>query len=133
MLPAHGDNSGPAGPYRSHHPFTADAIERFWEKVVLPEDGDPDACWGWNAARKRGYGVTGANGRSYNAHIFSYLLHKGPIPQGFKIRHFKCHNPPCSNPRHLRRGTQAQNIADSRGRPHKPHFKSYASRAAALP
>ena len=64
-----------------------------------------------------GYGRIMVARVKYMAHRLSYSLNKGPIPDGYVVRH-KCDNPSCINPEHLEIGTQADNIADkvSRGR-----------------
>ena len=73
-------------------------------------------CWEWTASRARGgYGqfTTSINdGRMwYRAHRFSYVAHKGKIPEGMVIMH-SCDNPRCVNPSHLSVGTHADNIRD---------------------
>ncbi len=64
-----------------------------------------------------GYGRIMVARVKYMAHRLSYSINKGPIPDGYVVRH-KCDNPSCINPEHLEVGTQADNIADkvSRGR-----------------
>ena len=66
---------------------------------------------------RNGYGSVSHNGRTMGAHRASYLVHIGHIPDGMVVRH-ACDNPSCINPRHLRIGTQLDNIADrvERGR-----------------
>lgn len=91
-----------------------DAKGSFWEKVVIPENGDD--CWGWLAEKDQwGYGRLwlGAHNRPRRilAHRFSYLIHKGEITDGLEVLH-SCHNPECSNPSHLRLGTQKDNMQD---------------------
>lgn len=97
--------------------------DRFWRMV--DKSGGPDACWPWQGARlKAGYGVFGAgtsrtDKRNKLAHVFAYENSKSVrVPKGKVVRHWKCDNPPCCNPGHLRRGTQRRNILDSieRGR-----------------
>jgi hypothetical protein len=73
-------------------------------------------CWEWTASRARGgYGqfTTSINdGRMwYRAHRFSYVAHKGKIPEGMVVMH-SCDSPRCVNPDHLRLGTQADNMRD---------------------
>jgi hypothetical protein len=42
----------------------------------------------------------------------SYEVHHGPIPSGLLVLH-SCHNRRCVNPKHLRVGTQSDNIKEA--------------------
>jgi len=87
--------------------------DRFWAKVEKTE-----TCWLWTAWKdKNGYGglSKGAKREGYwRAHIYSYILHKGPVPEGYIVEH-KCNNPSCVNPDHLRPKTQRENVMRSSG------------------
>jgi hypothetical protein len=70
-------------------------------------------CWEWTAnADDSGYGKFKIGGRQHWAHRVSYAFFRGTIPDGLQVDH-RCHNPKCINPWHLRRRTQAANIAES--------------------
>ncbi len=90
--------------------------ERFWSKVRKSE-----GCWLWTASRfggRRGkrYGQFSAtvNGvrKTIYAHIFSYELHHGPVPEGLEVLH-SCNNGLCVRGDHLSAGTHAQNVKDA--------------------
>lgn len=84
-----------------------DPIKRFWKKV----DKGP-SCWVWIAARyKDGYGQFWFRGRMTRAHIASYQMHVGEIPDGLWVLH-KCDNPWCVRPDHLFLGTPSDNMKD---------------------
>ena len=51
------------------------------------------------------------DGKIRRAHRVSFLLNVGEIPEGMSVLH-SCDNPPCVNPRHLRLGTQQDNMDD---------------------
>lgn len=89
-------------------------IDRFWSKVAIRA---PDECWEWQAFRVKGYGRiglpgAGQNGKKGRSHMVAYEIEVGPIPDGMYVLH-SCNNPPCCNPKHLRVGTQSENMLDA--------------------
>ena len=103
---------------------TPELARRLFPKVRPMASG----CWEWTGYRERfGHGVTTIPGssRAVKAHRASYVLLRGPIPDGMFVCH-KCDNPPCCNPAHLFLGTAADNNRDMRtkGRLVPPPLKS---------
>lgn len=90
-------------------------LQRFSEKYeVNPETG----CWDWKGSISRNYGYIAGeslgNGKrepNIQAHRFSYIHYVGPVPSGMKVLH-SCNNSICVNPKHLRLGSHADNMAD---------------------
>jgi hypothetical protein len=87
--------------------------QRFWSKV--DRSGD---CWVWTASRwNSGYGqfavVSSRRGfKAIGAHVMSYVLANGPIPEGLEIMH-ACDNRLCVRPDHLSVGTHTENVQDA--------------------
>lgn len=78
-------------------------------------------CWEYCGVRgPKGYGVIKLNGKLCGAHRLSFLIHKGPIPDGLLVMH-TCDNPSCVNPEHLRLGNERDNRYDmyAKGRQQK--------------
>jgi len=81
--------------------------ERFFQKV-----DKTDSCWIWKGAlSSKGYGSFSFNRKTTLAHRYSFLIHKGPIPDGAVICH-TCDIPSCVNPEHLWAGTNSENTRD---------------------
>ena len=106
------------GCHRAREIYTPETFDDFVDK------GKKGGCWLWTGTTdKAGYGVIrkskGARNSSGRlaAHRWSYMLHKGPIPDGLHVLH-SCDNPTCVNPAHLRAGTHQDNMRDmvERGR-----------------
>jgi hypothetical protein len=71
-----------------------------------------EGCWEWKGRLIHGYGYISTKCfGSQRAHRVSYIIHKGEIPNGLHVLH-SCHNRSCTNPEHLRVGTQKENIED---------------------
>lgn len=82
-------------------------VDSFWSKV-----DKSDSCWVWTAGTGRGgYGIISINAYPVKAHRFSWLLHKGEIPNGLGVLH-TCDNPRCVKPDHLFLGTTVDNVKD---------------------
>lgn len=93
--------------------------ERFWIKVnkngPIPEH-QPwlGPCWLWTACVNReGYGNFLMDGKSELSHRVAYRLTFEDFDRELCVLH-RCDNPPCVRPSHLFRGTQIDNIADSK-------------------
>lgn len=98
--------------------------ERFWSKVdkngPLPDQvkyPGMDNCWVWTACTDDyGYGEL-SNGGSFGgkkrAHIASWILHNGPIPNSLCVLH-ACDRPACCRESHLFLGTRDDNNKDSK-------------------
>lgn len=93
---------------------------RFWSKV---EKAGPDDCWLWTATLVKGYGSlwpdaalsNGGRRRTIGAHVYSYMLHHGPVPSGACVLH-SCDNPCCVNPKHLSLGDHGVNAREREAR-----------------
>jgi hypothetical protein len=91
-----------------------EARKRVSDRVIVLDNG----CWQWvGCGKDNGYGVhygvigfrDGGKRRQYYAHRFSYIAHKGNIPDGYEIDHL-CRRPMCVNPEHLEAVTRRENL-----------------------
>lgn len=81
---------------------------RFWSYVTKT-----DTCWLFrNRANRHGqFHRRPVDGGRIGAHVFSYLLHHGSLPEGHIVRH-SCDVPGCVRPDHLLSGTPKDNSQD---------------------
>lgn len=89
--------------------LTSKDIIRFECKYMK---GTPNECWEWVASKHPfGYGYFQMRGSTKLAHIVSYNLYIGEIPEGLCVLH-SCDNPSCVNPNHFFLGTRTDNAID---------------------
>ncbi len=93
--------------------FSEADVARFWKHVTKAEDG----CWICDAVPSGTYARMHFGGRLWLAHVFSYVLHKGLVPDGKKVCH-SCDTPRCVRPDHLEAKSHSANMRDmvARGR-----------------
>jgi hypothetical protein len=97
---------------------TRPAVERFMSKVRVERWGWT-WCWIWTGSKdKKGYGSFnyGPGQGSGLAHRWSYEHFIGPVPDGMELDHYRCINPSCVRPSHLRPTISLDNSRNPRGR-----------------
>ena len=85
-------------------------LENACEKI--PHETLPDPCWIYQNYQEGDYGSF-SYGTKTGAHVASYLMFHGEIPEGMVVRH-KCGNTLCCAKEHLEVGTYSQNNGEDR-------------------
>lgn len=79
-------------------------------------------CWIWlGMVDGGGYGSFRIGAKMVKAHRASWIIHRGPIPEGLRVLH-QCDMPPCINPDHLFLGTQLENMQDMFAKGRQPNL-----------
>ena len=109
--------------------FSEEWVARFEAKI--DRSGGPDACHLWLAGKDtHGYGQISHGGRMVLTHRVSFILGGGEFTPDRPFCLHSCHDPGCNNTRHLRAGSQKENMADcvAAGRSNKPKGDANGSR-----
>lgn len=111
------------------------ALQRFWAQVNKygPIHAMKGQCWQWMGKPACVYGQLTVNGKTVQAHRYSWEIHNGLIPANIQVLH-KCDNPLCVNPSHLFLGSQSDNVQDClrKGRHRKGDSRGEANGMAVL-
>jgi hypothetical protein len=132
ILPQGSQGADPRNPRGSRvsDPRVAGEAARFWAKVA--KGREPDDCWSWSGAKKKGYARLRVwrNGRWTHmpAHRWAYEHVHGPLPAELTPDH-RCHNDDtdcpggptcphraCCNPAHLEAVTHEENLRRANAR-----------------
>lgn len=95
---------------------------RLRERIKANVEIDVNGCWLWKGScAKEGYGQISVHDQPRAAHVVSYEVFIGPVPEGKEVC-YTCDNRPCCNPEHFFAGTRADNVSDmwAKGRASKP-------------
>lgn len=82
-------------------------IGTFWARVRIK---GADECWPWKRGKRHAYGQYRGMCTSRLA-LYLSLEETGEWDESLHTLH-SCNNPICCNPRHLRQGTQLENVTD---------------------
>lgn len=100
-----------------------------FQSKVSPEP--TSGCWLWTGSlTSEGYGDFGYKANRRLAHIYSYELAKGPVPDGLELDH-KCRVRSCCNPNHLEPVTHQINTLRGIGPTAKNAMKTHCPKGHA--
>ena len=105
------------------------SAEEYAKKFIKMCEKEKNGCLIFNK-KKQKYPSFWFNGYKMLAHRYSYQTFVGEIPLGNVVMHV-CDNPYRVNPKHLRAGTQSENVKDmyikNRNKKHQGQFCPHSS------
>ena len=110
-------------PQADFRALVMDTLRRFLSKT----ERDTNGCWIWTGSLgRKGYGQFWYEDTMARAHRVSWLLMRGPIPDGLLVCH-RCDVRACVNPDHLFLGTNDDNMSDmdAKGRRNPPRGENH--------
>lgn len=104
--------------------------DSFWSKCT-PEPNT--GCWLWIAGTtgRTDYARIRHNKSKALAHRVSYMVLRGPVPEGLKLDHL-CRTTLCVNPLHLEAVTQQENVRRGISPPARAAAKTHCKRGHEL-
>ena len=91
-------------------PYCEKVRQRIAKRIDFSECGLDTHCWVWQGPVSRdGYGIISYNSKPNLTHRVSYIVNKGPIPEGLELDHL-CRNRRCCNPDHLDPVSHKENV-----------------------
>lgn len=99
-------------PGRTHPGLLSAVLKPKWRNRFESrvQRGAPGECWPWAGTKNpRGYGVTGAGGKTLGAHVVAWMIANDRlVAPGMQVDHL-CFNTSCVNPGHLEVVTPSEN------------------------
>lgn len=90
------------------YPQSAVELDRFFAQIIRVGD-----CWIWTGStQNKGYGTVTIRCVNVLAHVASYRIRNGAVPDGLELDHL-CRTPLCVNPDHLEPVTHEENMRRS--------------------
>lgn len=99
------------------------------EQLLARVEKVPYGCWLFKGSLRSGYGRIQVNKKLESVHRISWIIYRGPIPEGLFVLHH-CDVRNCINPDHLFLGTKKDNYDDmyNKGRSYQQSKNIYCSR-----
>lgn len=103
-----------------------------WPRLIGRTIHTPNGCWIFTKESPNGHPRLDFNGKREFVHRLSWMIHRGPIPEGCWVLHKCVGRGDCWNPTHLYLGTPKENCRDRKVQGHEPNRKGERNGRAKL-